>query len=359
MTGNARLHSQIRKTWAAGLISLIFGLSSLAAAESDMLTIEPGHSQVFEYRKAIAKVSIADPSIADASVISASQLVLIGKGEGSTTLIVWDEQGNYEQQRIFVRKPIALHQVMLQVRFVEINRIALRELGIDFLVKNSKIGNERVDAGGFSGKVVSAGDPLGFSDAVDLFVGVPTQNLTTMIKALEEKNLLSVLARPNLSARDGSEASFLAGGEFPIPIVSGVAGMQTVTIQYKEFGIRLKFTPVVLDSNMINLKVAAEVSSLDFENGIILSGFRIPALATRKADTNVDLQENHYLIIGGLYSEEQARTLSKVPLLGSVPVLGRLFSSDRFSSKETELMILVSPRITSGVPQPPAGGLNP
>ncbi len=340
-----------------GVVSMFLGWALLTAAvEPDLLTIEPGHSQVLEY-KVISKVSIADPDIADASVMSASQLVLIGKQEGSTTLIVWNDQGEFLQQRILVRKPVALHQVMLQVRFVEINRIALRELGFDVLSKARKIGSETVDVGSFAGKVVSPGDPLGFSDVVDIFVAVPTQNLTTMIKALEEKNLLTVLAKPNLSAREGAEASFLAGGEFPIPIVSGASGMQTVTIQFKEFGIKLKFTPLVLDSNMINLKVSAEVSSLDFDNGIILSGFRIPALSTRKTETNVDLEENKQLILGGLYSQEESKTISKTPLLGSLPVLGKLFSSERFSNKETELMIMVSPSIIRGVQQLSSGGL--
>ncbi|HNW58191.1 MAG TPA: pilus assembly protein N-terminal domain-containing protein [bacterium] len=342
-----------------GAIILVAGVSSLAAAESELLTVEPGHSQVLEYSRGITRVSIADPAVADANVISASQLVLIGKAEGSTSLIVWDAQGGYEQRRVLVRKPLALHQVMLQVRFIEIDRTAIRDLGLDFLIKDRKLGNERISVGSFAGQAATVSDPLGLSETVDLLIALPTQNLTAMFKALEENNLITVLAKPNLSAREGSEASFLAGGEFPIPIVSGSAGMQTVTIQFKEFGIKLKFTPLVLDSSMINLKVAAEVSSLDFENGITLSGFVIPALSTRKTETNVDLKENHYLIIGGLFSEEQARTLSRVPLLGKVPVLGRLFSSEHFSKKESELMILVSPRITAGVAQLPSEGVNP
>jgi pilus assembly protein CpaC len=338
---------------------IVIGLALQAAGESGLLTVEPGHSIVMVRSEGIAKISIADPEVADANVISVSQLVLIGKSEGSTSLVVWDDRGRYEQFRVLVRKPMALHQISLQVRFVEINRSAIRELGLDFLIKDRKVGSERIDVGSFAGQVAGVNDPLGLSETVDLLFAVPTRNLTTMIKALEEKNLITILAKPNLSAREGAEASFLAGGEFPIPIVSGAAGMQTVTIQFKEFGIKMRFTPSVLDSGMINLKVAAEVSNLDFDNGITLSGFLIPALATRKAETNVDLKENHFLIIGGLLSEEQSRTFSRVPLLGSVPVLGRLFSSERFATKESELMILVSPRITRGVAQLPSEGLQP
>lgn len=345
-----------RLRWVIAVCLLVVaGIAFAGAEQTEYTTIEPGHSQVLAYSQTISKVSIADPEVADASVISASQLVLIGKAEGSTTLIVWDDQGHYHQQRILVRRSVALHQVMLQVRFVEINRIAIRELGLDFLVKNRKIGNERVDVGGFAGDVVGPGDPLGLGEVVDFFISVPTQNLTAMIKALEEKNLLTTLAKPNLSAREGSEASFLAGGEFPIPIVSGAAGMQTVTIQFKEFGIKLKFTPMVLDSNLVNLKVATEVSSLDFENGITLSGFRIPALSTRKTDTQVDLEEDHYLILGGLYSQEQVKAVSRIPVLGSLPVLGRLFSSSSFKNKESELMIMISPQIIKGAQLLPSG----
>jgi pilus assembly protein CpaC len=161
--------------------------------------------------------------------------------------------------------------------------------------------------------------------------------------------LLTVLAKPNLCVMDGSEASFLAGGKFPVPIVSGSSGMQTVTIHFEEYGIKLKFTPTVLDSEVVNIKVAAEVSSLDFDNGIILSGFRIPAINTRRTESMVELKEGQYLIIGGLLSNETAKTISKIPLLGSIPILGKLFSSSRFLNKESELLIMVAPQIVQAM----------
>ena len=168
-----------------------------------------------------------------------------------------------------------------------------------------------------------------------------------MLKALEDNNFISILATPNLSAISGSEASFLAGGEFPIPIVSGSMGMQTVTIQFKEYGVRLKFLPTVLDSNVVNIKVTAEVSSLDFENGVTLSGFQIPSLVTRKAETTVELDEGQYLVMGGLLSNDLSETLSRIPVLGHIPILGKLFSSKRYMNRESELLITLSPRIIS------------
>jgi pilus assembly protein CpaC len=188
-------------------------------------------------------------------------------------------------------------------------------------------------------------DPLRLGTAVDMFFRIPTENISAIVKALHENNFLTLLASPNLSASSGSEASFLAGGEFPIPVVSGAAGMQTVTIAWKEFGVKLKFLPTVLDSNIINIKVASEVSNLDFENGVTLSGFKIPALVSRRSETTVELEQGQYLIIGGLMTSDMAKTVSKIPILGHIPVLGRLFSSRRFLDRESELLITLTPEI--------------
>jgi pilus assembly protein CpaC len=188
------------------------------------------------------------------------------------------------------------------------------------------------------------------NDNIDFFLSIPTRNIAAVVKALEEKNLLTTLAKPNLSAISGAEASFLAGGEIPIPILSGATGQ--VTILFKEFGIRLKFVPTVLDSNLVNIKVATEVSSLDFDNGIILSGFRIPALISRKAETTVELRDGEHFIVGGLISNDIAKTSSKIPGLGHLPILGSLFSSSRFLNNESELIIMISPHIIQTMQEP-------
>lgn len=316
-----------------------------AQGEAEQLVVMLGQSRMIDFSNPIKRVSIPTTDIADASVITPLQLLLTGKAAGITSLVVWDERENYHVYKVVVREELALCQINLKVRFAEINENGLRELGVDFWYKNLQMGERTGNFGVFGGKVGAPNDPLLLSDVVDIFFSIPDLNVSMILKALEEKNLLTVLAKPNISAINGAEASFLAGGEFPIPIVSGAAGMQTVTIQFKEFGIKLKFTPKAMDANTVNIKVAAEVSSLDFENGVIISGFRIPALTTRKAETTVELPTGKYLIIGGLLSSEMAKTISRIPLLGHIPILGKLFSSTRFQKKESELLVLLTPEI--------------
>jgi pilus assembly protein CpaC len=294
-------------------------------------------------------VAITNPEVADATVVSPTQILVDGKAPGVTSLIVWRESGSYQMYRVSVRGGMNPLQIMLHVRFLEVNKTVLKELGSDFLVKQVRLGNERLNWGSYGGGVTTPADPLELSNTVDFFLSLPTQNVTAMFKALQENNLVSILAAPNLTAVNGEEANFLAGGEFPIPIVSGSMGSQTLTIQFKEFGIKLKFTPTVLDEQRVRVKVAAEVSSLDFENGILLSGFRIPALITRKAETTAELKQGQYLVLGGLLSNDNSQVLSKIPLLGSIPVLGKLFSSQRYQKKESELLVTLSPEVVETV----------
>jgi len=308
-----------------------------------------GQSDVLAFPQSVRRVAIANPEIADATVISPTQILVIGKALGVTSMVVWSETESYVKYKLKIQNESSDHQVMLQVRFMEVNKSALKEFGMDFLVKGIRTGGETIDVGSYGGKVNDASDPLNLGSAVDMLFRIPSRDISTIIKALYEDNLLSLLATPNLSAISGSEASFLAGGEFPIPVVSGAAGMQTVTIAWKEFGVKLRFTPTVLDSNIIKINVDAEVSSLDFENGVTLSGFRIPSLVSRKSETTVELEEGRYLIIGGLLTNEMAKTVSKIPILGHIPVLGRLFSSRRFLNKESELLIALTPQIIHSI----------
>lgn len=327
---------------------LILGIVGAGLAALEQVTVFVGQSTVINFPENIKRVSIANTEVADASVTSASQMVINGKVVGVTSLVVWNDQEMVRQYKVLVQKERSSYQIMLQVRFLEVNKNNLKEFGVDALRGGLKVGSETVSLGSFAGKVNQPNDPLLLGETVDFFLSMPAQNLSMIIKALEEKNLLSVLARPNLTTTDGSEANFLAGGRFPVPIVSGAAGMQTISIQFEEYGIKLRFTPTVLDSQLIHIKVAAEVSSLDFENGIILSGFRIPSINTRRAEAMAELQEGQYLIMGGLLSNEIASTLSRIPVIGAIPVLGTLFSSRRYTRKESELLIMVAPSIVQG-----------
>ncbi len=328
------------------LFLLVIGFAPLYAADPSTieLAVFIGQSKILDFSLPVKRISIADPEIADATVTSPSQLVINGKEIGSTSLVVWSENEAYKHYKIRVRNESAEGQISLKVRFIEINKTALKEIGTDFILKN--IGDRNsADIGSFGGKVDAPGDPLTLGNTVDFFFAIPSKDFSAIFKALEEKNLLNILASPNLTAINGAEASFLAGGEFPIPIVSGAAGMQTVTIQFKEFGIQLKFIPTVMNRDLVNIQVEAEVSNLDFDNGVTLSGFRVPSLTTRKAKTVVELRQGQYLILGGLLSTEMSKTVSKIPVLGHIPVLGYLFSSRRFQNKETELLISISPQI--------------
>jgi pilus assembly protein CpaC len=334
-----------------GIMGLLIGTGRVASQSRDekLFTIHTGQSEVIDFEKPVTRIAISNQDIAIASVISPKQILIDGKQTGTTTLIAWPEAGQYIRYKLRVIPEASRHQVMLNVKFLEINKSALKSLGFDFLIKQFSTQGERVDMGSYGGKVNDPSDPLMLGNSVDFFFNVTSQNISGIIKALWEDNLVTILAAPNLSAISGMEARFLAGGEFPIPLVTGSGGSQTVTIVFKEYGVRLKFLPTVLSSKLIRIQVEAEVSNLDFENGIILSGFRIPSLDTRKAETIVELEEGQYFILGGLLSNDMAKTVSKLPGLGHIPVLGALFSSTRYLNNESELIITLTPSIVKGI----------
>jgi pilus assembly protein CpaC len=344
-------NGRIRILCLCGLIGLLISTGHAVCQSRDeiLLTIRSGQSEVIDFDKPVTRIAISNQDIAAASVISPVQILIDGKQTGTTTLIVWPEAGHYIRYKLRVIPEASLHQVMLNVKFLEINKSALKSLGFDFLVKQFSAQGEWVDMGSYGGKVNDPSDPLILGNSVDFFFNVTSQNFSGIIKALWEDNLVTILAAPNLSAISGTEAKFLAGGEFPIPLVTGSGGSQTVTIVFKEYGVRLKFLPIVLSSKLIRIEVEAEVSNLDFENGVILSGFRIPSLDTRKAETSVELEEGQYFILGGLLSTDMAKTVSKLPGLGHIPVLGALFSSTRYLNNESELIITLTPSIVKGI----------
>ena len=195
---------------------------------------------------------------------------------------------------------------------------------------------------GSSRRRISRGDSLTFGDFLNLFFFNRKEGLGAAIKALEQRGLFQSLAEPNLIAYNGQEASFLAGGEIPVPVVQGNTG--SVTIQFKEFGVRLTFTPTIA-GDMIRLKVMPEVSTLDFANGVTLGGFRIPALSTRRAQTDVELRDGQSFAIAGLLDNQAQDDTSAIPLLSKLPIVGYLFRSKAERSRQTELMVLITPRL--------------
>jgi pilus assembly protein CpaC len=244
-----------------------------------------------------------------------------------------------------------LHQVMLEVRVAEMNKSLTRDLGVNLnYVNNNDFG---VSTLGRLTKIVEPDDanidskgPFGLfvTEAINALFrfNKGSASWTGFIDALKEEGLVKVLAEPTLIALSGQTASFLAGGEFPVPIPQGLG---TVAIEYKNFGVGLSFSPKVLNSDKINIKVTPEVSELDFTNAVRFEGFVVPGLTTRRASTVVELADGQSFAIAGLLKENVRDTLSKYPLLGDIPVLGQLFRSRNFQKGETELIIIVTPHL--------------
>ena len=237
------------------------------------------------------------------------------------------------------------HQVMLEVRFVEASRNAVRALGIGLLTSRG-LNDGALNAGdfGFNSSTGTISGATAISGA--LGGGIGAAALDAQIEALESKGVIRTLAEPNLVSMSGETASFLAGGEFPIPVP---ADEGLIGIEYRKFGVGLAFTPTVLPDGIINLKVAPEVSQLDTVNSVRIGGVEVPGLRVRRANTTVELRNDQSFAIAGLLQSESANTRDQVPWLGSVPVLGALFSSTRYQQAETELVIIVTPRLAQPV----------
>jgi len=273
-----------------------------------------------------------------------------------------------------------VQQVLLRCTVAEVNRSATRQLGFngwlagdnfhDVFAVNQIGGINPVNIGAAADAPVTAPIPfltdrngLALTATPTLSIGFPRVQMQLFLQALRENGLLKILAEPNLVAVNGQEASFLAGGEFPIPVPQG-GQSNAITIQYRQFGVALKFTPAVLSENVIRLHVAPEISEPDFSSAVTLGGFVVPGLVQRRVDTVVELGPGQTFAIGGLLSEKSRGVSKKVPALGDLPVLGALFSSVEFQSSETELVVLVTPELVEPLspdqmPYIPGAGLVP
>jgi pilus assembly protein CpaC len=381
----------------------IQGLPAPAAGvEYPKIALTAGRSTILNTEFDITRVAITNPAIADAVVVQPREILIDGKAPGTVSLIVWgggsrvqydivvdagvlgleqqlktlfpgedlrvivnDEAliltGSVSSNAIMLKaaeiamlsnakyKVINLlqlpggtesQQVMLQVRFAEVNRQALHELGASYSVNRTDWAG-RATSGQFPAPDVSD-EGTTFSDLLNLFFFWRSEGIGVVIRALQQKGLFQSLAEPNLIAYNGKEASFLAGGEFPVPYASGNQGQ--ITIQFKEFGIRLNFTPTIA-GDVIRLKVRPEVSTLDFNNGVTLGGFRIPALTTRRAETEVELRDGQSFAIAGLLDNVSQTDSASIPFLSSIPIIGTLFKSKAERASRTELMVLITPRL--------------
>ena len=384
-----------------------------AAASIKRVDLTAGRSTVVTTDFDISRIAVTNPAVADAVVVQPREILIDGKSAGTVSLIVWGpaqreqydlvvEQGvtSLQQQLRLLfpgedihvsstdeaiilsgqvsSNPVVLRageiaqassakakvinmlqlpggsesqQVILQVRFAEVNRRALTELGATLLLSRpdstGRTSTEQFAAPNFQ-KPNQAGEAqdMVFSDFLNLFFFSHTQGVGAVIKALKSRGFFQSLAEPNLIAYNGQEASFLAGGEIPVPVVQGATG--TVTVQFKEFGIRLNFRPTIA-GDVIRLKVRPEVSTLDFGNGITLSGFRIPALSTRRAETDVELRDGQSFVIAGLLDNVTQEDGADIPVLSKVPIIGNLFKSKADRAERTELMVLITPRLVQAL----------
>ena len=262
---------------------------------------------------------------------------------------------------LYVDVPAPAEQILLRVKFASVDRSIRTQLGLNIVSTGATntIGSATTQQ--FAAPQVStpASGPatVTVADALNFFFLRPDLNLGATIEALEVKGLLQILAEPNMLAENGKQASFLAGGEFPFPSVSsGGGGTPVVSIMFREFGVRLTFTPTITPRGTIHLQVAPEVSALDFTNGLSVSGFNVPALTTRKLNTQVELNEGQSFAIGGLLDNRTTDTFEKVPFIGDIPILGKLFQSKSVSKQNTELIVIVTPElvrpILAGQPVP-------
>ena len=373
--------------------------------EAIPINVLVGQSRVINFDRPIGRFSISNPDIAEAVMVRPDQVLVNGKSFGQVNFIAWEKSDSkFIVFDVFVRANLSLidsqiralfprddirlsqangsvvlsgtvsdpataaqadsvvqaagfktvnmlgspvkaaTQVQLQIRVAEVSKNRLRDLGSSFLYQGSP------GAGGF----ISGGGPASLSDVVGgvlngtfnsaANVFLMGGNTLQVIRAMQQSGALRALAEPNLIAMDGQVASFLAGGEFPIPIIQsgGGGGGNSVTIQFKEYGVRLNFKPTIIDEDHIRLELEPEVSTIDFANGVRFEGFVIPALRTRRARTGVELRDGQSFALAGLLDNSETRSLSKVPVLGDVPILGNLFKSTQFQKQETELVFIVT-----------------
>jgi pilus assembly protein CpaC len=259
-------------------------------------------------------------------------------------------------------------QILLRVKFAELDRTASTQFGVNLISTGATntvggITTGQFPAPSLAGVTGTAGsstpqtNSFTISQALNIFAFRNDLNLGLFIKALQSRNLLQILAEPNLVTTNGKEATFLVGGEFPIPVLQGGSNSGAVTIQFREFGVRLNFNPTITGNNTISMHVKPEVSTLDYTNALSFNGFTIPALATRKMETNIELGEGQSFVIAGLIDNRVTETVNKIPGLSSIPILGNLFKTKETDRSNTELVVLVTPEITT--PLQPGEGKTP
>jgi len=250
-----------------------------------------------------------------------------------------------------VEVPAGQPQILLKVIFASVDRSQSKQLGANLF--SSGFGNVdgSLSTGQFNAPSIGPGGGINLSNDLNLFAFLPGLNLGATVQALESKGLVQVLAEPNVLAENGKLGSFLAGGEYPYPVVGSTGtGGPAISIMFKEFGVRLNFIPTITPRGTIHLQVAPEVSSLDFTNAVQIAGYQIPAISIRKVKTEVELSEGQSFAIGGLLDNRETQTFEKIPFISSVPILGKFFQSISRTKSNTELLVIVTPELVQPIP---------
>jgi pilus assembly protein CpaC len=420
----AKLFSLLLVVTATAISSdvTVGGLKADPAEGKSTISVSVNGSTILDHSVGIRRISIANAEIAEAVAVSTNEIVVNGKAVGNTSLIVWDLKGgrtmldvhvlantskidtvraellkeagadvsiDSQEGIVFlngtvanqtaavrafniastlgkvvnllrVATPPAEAQILLKVRFADVDRSAANQFGFNLFTMGQKgIGTSTTGQFGADPTFTTANDEVNWnlSSLLNIFYFRPDINLGAVLQDLESHNVLQILAEPNLLTMSGKAASFLAGGEFPFPTIQGGAsGVGQITIQFKEFGVRLNFLPVVTARGTILLTVTPEVSSLDYANGLSISGYTVPGLSTRRVQTEIELQNGQSFVIAGLLNKQVTEQLSKMPGLANIPLLGKLFQSRSISKSSSELLILVTPELVVPIP---AGGKAP
>lgn len=363
------------------------------AQSAEELRLTAGKSIVIDYPEDIRQISTTDPGIVDATAITTREILLNAKGLGTATMVVWSSSNQrmfynvtvdlntenlkrilretFPNERIEVRNSgdsISLNgvvsskevaeraaalagvvakvvvnnlsltadkvasQVLLHVKFIELDRKKAQEYGINFQSTGAFNFLGSLSTAAISGPILT-----GAFQNVDLAIAA---------KALQNRNILQILAEPTLVSTDGKEGNFLVGGEVPVPVIQGGNNTNSVTVMYREFGVRLRYTPQVTSNKTIKLNLFQEVSSLDYANATTLAGFIIPAISTRRAETSIELGEGETYAIAGLLDNRETEAFASIPGISSVPILGNIFKNKVENKTSTELVVLVTPEIT-------------
>jgi pilus assembly protein CpaC len=411
-----------------GFALLLEGAPAAAQSEGQALHVFVGKSVVINLQSPVTRILSSNPAVIETLATSPTQLVVEGKAPGSSSLILWDTSGHsqmldvtvdvnisllrtaieqtYPGQQINIQSdgahlvltgnvsdakvseevgkmataysggvvnsltvsPVHEQQVLLEVKFAEVDRTKLQQFGINFFstgaantigtVSTQQITPPQLTTSAGGG--TTATGTINVTNPLNIFAFRPDLNLGVTISDLENKSILQILAEPNLLALNGQKASFLAGGEFPVPIVQGGQSIGVVTIQFRQFGVKLDFTAYVGKDKVIRLHLVPEVSTLDFANAAVISGFTVPALSTRRAETEIELKDGQSFGIAGLLDNRATVQLSKIPGIGDIPILGNFFRSRVINRSNSELLVLVTPRLVDPValntppPIPPA-----